>query len=72
MGGDEATANGKIVSAAPDMLAALKELRRWVGDGDKSDDSGLMGYFTPEYLAAISLVDAAIAKAEGGKDGNAG
>lgn len=38
---------------------ALTEARRWIGDGDLSD--GLAReYWTPEYAAAVDLVDVAL------------
>jgi len=42
------------------LRAALVEARRWIGDGDLSD--GLSKeYWTAEYAAAVSMVDAALA-----------
>ena len=41
------------------LRAALTEARRWIGDGEFSD--GLHhDYWTPEYRAAVALVDAAL------------
>lgn len=41
------------------LRAALTEARRWIGDGEFSD--GLHhDYWTPEYRAAVAMVDAAL------------
>lgn len=41
------------------LRAALTEARRWMGDGEFSD--GLHhDYWTPEYRAAVAMVDAAL------------
>ena len=47
-----------------ELLAALKEARRWIGDGECSD--GLAReHWTPEYRAAVDRIDAAITKITG-------
>lgn len=47
-----------------ELLAALKEARRWIGDGECSD--GLAReHWTQEYRAAVDRIDAAIAKVTG-------
>lgn len=49
-----------------ELLAALIEARRWIGDGECSD--GLSREcWTPEYIKAVDGIDAAIAKATGEK-----
>jgi hypothetical protein len=45
------------------LLAQLKELRRWVGDGIMSDDNCIDNYYSPAYKAMIEQTDAEIAKA---------
>lgn len=47
-----------------ELLAALKEARRWIGDGECSDDLA-REHWTPEYRAAVDRVDATIAKVTG-------
>lgn len=42
------------------LRSALVELRRWVGDGDCSDDAGCVGYQTTAYRDVIAQADAAI------------
>lgn len=44
------------------LLKALKEARRWFGDGDCADDIGSQ-FWTPEYRAAVERTDAVIAQA---------
>lgn len=44
------------------LRTALKELRRWVGDGDCSDDVGIWpGYATTAYKDAVAMADKALA-----------
>lgn len=57
-GSDGATDVAQIISAAPDMLMALKAL---VEDFDEAVD------WVPEYMALADDARAAIAKAEGGQ-----
>jgi hypothetical protein len=52
----EGAANARLIAAAPELLAALKEARSWLIDADG-------GYGT--YDTEIDAVDAVIAKAEG-------
>ena len=48
------------------LRAALTEARRWIGDGELSD--GLHhDYWTPEYRAAVAMVDAALVPNAQGK-----
>jgi hypothetical protein len=47
-----------------ELLAALKESRRWIGDGDLSDGMSRETW-TPKYTVAVALIDKAIATAEG-------
>ncbi len=42
------------------LRAALVELRRWVGDGDCSDDAGCVGFQSAAYREVIAHADAAI------------
>jgi hypothetical protein len=61
---DYKPSNARLISAAPDLLEALKEARRWIGDSECSD--GLSrDYWTHEYIVAVDRVDSAIAKATG-------
>jgi hypothetical protein len=60
-------AHGDVIFAASQRIAqleaALREARRWIGDGECSD--GLdRGHWTPEYAAAVDLVDAALGSAK--------
>ena len=60
----QALANARLIAAAPELLAALKRAREYVVRID-----GTMGFTAPEKrLTApdIAVIDAAIAKAEGG------
>lgn len=55
----------RLMRQRDELLAALKEARRWIGDGECSD--GLAReHWTPEYLMAVDGIDTAIAKVEGG------
>lgn len=50
-------------AAIAELVGALKEARRWIGDGPCAD--GLSAeYWTQEYKDAVSMVDAAIARAK--------
>ena len=42
------------------LRSALVELRRWVGDGDCSDDAGCVGFQSTAYRDVIAQADAAI------------
>jgi hypothetical protein len=55
--GDEAVANARLIAAAPDLLAALREL------ADVS--RAYLEHMDAEDLAALEAARAAIAKAEG-------
>ena len=47
------------------MREALTELRRWVGDGDCSDDKDIWpGYATTAYLDAVQKADEALEETE--------
>ena len=52
--GGEAEANARLISAAPDLLAAVKLTRAW-----------LLQFSMPEKHEHLVRIDAAIAKAEG-------
>jgi hypothetical protein len=54
--GDVSEANARLIAAAPELLEALRCLRRWMGP------TGL----DEEIDAAMRAADAAIAKATGG------
>lgn len=41
------------------LLTALREARRWIGDGDLSDYIA-REIWTPEYAAVVDMVDAAL------------
>lgn len=48
-----------------ELLEALEESRRWIGDGECAD--GLhRDLWTPQYAAAVDKVDAALSAAKGG------
>lgn len=56
------------IAQRDELLAALRDARRWIGDGDLSD--GLSReHWTPEYIKAVDSIDAAIAKATGQEGG---
>lgn len=59
----EDVANARLIMAAPDLLAALKLARAaWLHESAQGD--GVMD----EHKPALAIVDAAIAKAEGGAE----
>lgn len=47
-----------------ELIGALREARRWIGDGDMSDGIH-RSIWTPAYAAAVDQVDSAIARAGG-------
>ena len=53
-----------LVAQYDELLAALIEARRWIGDGECSDGMA-REYWTPEYAKAVDGIDATIAKAKG-------
>lgn len=53
----------KIIEKHEELLAVLKEVRTWIGDGENSD--GLSREFwTKKYAETVDMVDAVIAKME--------
>lgn len=46
-----------------ELMEALEEARRWIGDGDMGDGMA-REIWTPKYAAAVDMVDAAIASAQ--------
>jgi hypothetical protein len=61
--GAEREANARLIAAAPDLLAALKRLRRQVSLTPSGMLAGISGR---DDERTIADVDAAVAKAEGG------
>lgn len=55
----------ELMAQRDELLEALKEARRWIGDGDMSDGMA-REIWTPKYAAAVDMVDAAISSAEKG------
>ena len=55
---------GQVKQGRDELLAALIEARRWIGDGECSDGMA-REYWTPEYAKAVDGIDATIAKAKG-------
>ncbi len=53
-------ANAHLIAAAPDLLAACKEARQWLGDAPPDGE----GEFYNELRRVLSVMDAAIAKGE--------
>ena len=58
---DEERANAYLIAAAPEMLEALEELRRWFDDNVSTYEP----HCSPEYAAMWRRVRNAIAKAKG-------
>lgn len=54
----------RYLSERDELLSALKEARRWIGDGECADGIP-REFWTPEYIKAVDGTDAAIAKAGG-------
>jgi hypothetical protein len=53
--------NDKLNAENARLRAALTEIRRWVADGDCSDDAGIWpGYATTAYKDAVRMVDNAL------------
>lgn len=49
----------ELLDRIDELHAALTEARKWIGDGPLSD--GLdREYWTPEYIAAVDMVDAVL------------
>jgi hypothetical protein len=64
--GDEQFANARLIAAAPDMLQALKAIRKWLMDGDTPAELLKPGEFWNDaFVKANNAAIAAIAKAEG-------
>lgn len=72
---DEAAPDAHLIAAAPDLLAALEEGRRAIGDHNAPTDCYATGPLTGNVIrdlvecpacAFIAAYDAAIAKAKGG------
>lgn len=64
----ETIANGRLIAAAPDLLAALKQLEEWATEGlspDQALDHMTMGH--DESSCVICEARAAIARAEGSR-----
>lgn len=62
----ETLANGALITAAPDLLAALKQMRARYEDAVRSEYETSRGM--PDWFAGeVEAADAAIAKAEGCK-----
>lgn len=55
----------ELLDRVDELHAALTEARKWIGDGPLSD--GLdREYWTPEYIAAVDMVDAVLGPNVGG------
>jgi hypothetical protein len=54
-GYDDGEANARLIAAAPELLATLHEIRKWM-------DGEIMGAWDAKFIAQI---DAVLAKAEG-------
>ena len=50
-----------VLSEIDRLRAALTEARRWIGDGECADGLGRDAW-TPEYAAAVAMVDEALGK----------
>lgn len=62
-----ANANANLIAAAPELLEACKELIAVQTQFDKYTGCGMPGndYYSNEFMRAVKLARAAIAKAEG-------
>ena len=61
---EEVEANGKLLAAAPDLLAALRDARRTLLSAIEAGNDGIPD-FDPTQHVTVKKIDAAIAKAEG-------
>jgi hypothetical protein len=57
-------ADARLIAAAPDMLAALKEARAFVSSAADLDEHA-WGVRDPDYARLLDKIDAALAAAEG-------
>ena len=62
---EENEANARLIAAAPDMLAALREAAQFIHDQDGGDPTNITGWASDEHREAWLKTQAAIAKAEG-------
>lgn len=58
----EAEANAHLISAAPELLEALKQIQKWLLNDGEIDSSEL---YNEQFIKANNLAAKAIAKAEG-------
>lgn len=72
--GEEVKANARLIAAAPELLVALKEARRAIGDHYAPNDCYATGPMTGDHIrdlvqcptcSTIAMYDAAITKATG-------
>ena len=67
--GDEETANANLIAAAPEMLAALKEINQHLRDvvetNKNGDRNNWEGYYLPEFEKLSRKFSEIIRKAEG-------
>lgn len=54
----------QALAAVAELIGALREARRWIGDGDMSDGMH-RSIWTPAYAAVVDQVDVALARAQG-------
>lgn len=52
--------DARLMAAAPELLAALREASRWIGHGECSDMLA-EEYWTTEYRTAVVMVKSALA-----------
>jgi hypothetical protein len=62
---DEARHNARLIAAAPDLLAVLKDVSDIIRDCDGGNSETETGWASEELLDMWMRVNAAIAKAEG-------
>ena len=60
---DEHSGNCRLIAAAPELLEALKSIRKWLLDTKPIEDDGQ--FWHPAFVKANNAAHAAIAKAEG-------